>query len=76
MLSYNDVFDELQNYILNDENMQKSLKMKITNSNSKNEKPNSHYDIANVLLSGILHPIVFLCRIRVLLVQSGRYIYR
>jgi hypothetical protein len=41
MLSYNHVFDELQNYILNDENIQKSLKMKITNSNSKNEKPSN-----------------------------------
>jgi hypothetical protein len=39
MLSYNDVFDELQNYILNNETIQRSLKMKITNSTSKNEKP-------------------------------------
>ena len=39
MLSYNDVFDELQNYILNDENIKKSLRMKICKHNSKNDKP-------------------------------------
>jgi len=39
MNSYNDVLDELQNYILNDENIQKSIRMKIYQSNSKNEKP-------------------------------------
>jgi hypothetical protein len=40
MLSYNDVFDELQNYILDEVNMQKSLRMKISNSTSnyKNDK--------------------------------------
>jgi len=48
MISYNDVFDELQNYILNEENMQKSLRLKITKSkansvtvlNYNNYKPN------------------------------------
>ena len=43
---------------------------------TKNEEPNSHYDIANVLLYGIVHLIVFLCRIRVLLLQSGRCTFR
>lgn len=54
MLSYNDVFDELQNYILNDENINKSLKMKITNSNSKNEKP------ANIIKSTIKKSDLFI----------------
>ena len=33
MLSYNTVLNELQDYILNDENMQKSLKLKFSNTN-------------------------------------------
>jgi len=37
MLSYNDVFNELQNYILDDENIEKSIRMKICNT--KNTKP-------------------------------------
>jgi hypothetical protein len=40
MLAYNDVFDELQNYILNEDNMKKSLRMKIAKSYHKNDKPN------------------------------------
>jgi hypothetical protein len=36
-MSYNDVFNELQDYILNEENIQKSLRMKLTYC--KNEKP-------------------------------------
>ena len=54
MLSYNDVFDELQNYILDEQNIQKSLKMKITNSNSKNEKP------ANIIKSITKKPHLFI----------------
>ena len=38
VLSYNDVFNELQNYILNNENIQKSLTMKICKLNLKNDK--------------------------------------
>jgi hypothetical protein len=40
MLSYNDVFDELQNYILDEVNMQNSLRMKIAKSTVpyKNDK--------------------------------------
>jgi len=41
MLSYNDVLNELQDYILDDVNIQKSLKMKISNikNENENEKP-------------------------------------
>jgi len=43
MLSYNTVLDELQDYILNEENIHKSLRMKIantnTNTNAKSDKP-------------------------------------
>ena len=44
MLSYNDVFDELQNYILDEINMHNSLRMKISHSNSNsNSNSNSKY---------------------------------
>ena len=40
MLSYNNVLNELQDYILNEENIQKSLRMKISvDKNDKNVKP-------------------------------------
>lgn len=38
MLAYNDVFNELQDYTLDKENIQKSLRMKLTHTNIKNEK--------------------------------------
>jgi len=36
MISYNDVFNELQYYMLDEENMQKSLRMKISDNDKKN----------------------------------------
>ena len=45
MITYNDVFDKLQDYILNDENIQKSLKMKIFDE--KYKKNNKFIDIKN-----------------------------
>jgi hypothetical protein len=38
-MSYNDVFNELQYYMLDEENMQKSLRMKISNENKITTKP-------------------------------------
>ena len=43
MLSYNDVLNELQYYILNDENIQRSLSMKLTRV--KNEKSNEKKEV-------------------------------
>ena len=42
MLSYNNVFNELQDYILNDENMKRSLEMKIYNTNANNKTYNNN----------------------------------
>ena len=36
-MSYNNVFNELQDYILNEENMKRSLEMKIYNNNNNNK---------------------------------------
>jgi hypothetical protein len=60
MLSYNNVLNELQDYILNEENIQKSLRMKIsTDKNDKNIKPLKTNDFKTNDFKNNLKPSLF-----------------
>jgi hypothetical protein len=57
MLAYNDVLNELQDYILNEENIQKSLRMKISvDKNDKNVKPLKINDFKSNLKPSLFVP--------------------